>query len=189
MKKLSRFVPTVRLATSSKLGGFSLAFPKHPSAESPEKNWRQICRCGDGYLCHRNCPVFEAWTSGPKPRRSFERGFVHISKKNFEGVVTGFGFTIRVNLRTSPVDTTCYSSGLRWMLGTRHISVSNVTSFFTWLRAKLTHVVLGSFTLSVAALVTLISALVYCWMRLLKLKTSCWAFSQRLVRMLRRTSS
>ena len=80
--------------------------------------------------------------------------------------VTVIGFTTRVSLRMLPEGTTCYSSGLRLILGTRHISHFKGISFFTWLRAKLTHVVLGSFTLSVVALVTLISALLFCLTKL-----------------------
>lgn len=61
--------------------------------------------------------------------------------------------------------------------------------FFTWLRAKLTLVVSVSFILSVAALGILISVALFLLMKLLKLKTSFLAFSRRLVKTLRKTSS
>ena len=187
--RLLRFVPTVRSEMSWSLVGFSLVFLRLQQKESKEKVWRQVCRCGKGYLCQQNCPVFEAWMSGPKRPRSFEKSFVHLSRKSLEGAGKVFGFTIRVSLRLSRGGTTCSSSGRRLTLATPHIWDSKETFSFTWLRAKLTRAVLASFTLSVAALVTLISALLFFLTKLLRLKTSFLAYSRRLVRMLRKTSS
>lgn len=187
--RLLRYVPTVQSEISSTLVGFTLAFPKLRKKASKGKEWRQICRCGAGYLCQKNCPVFEVWMSGLKHRRSFERDFVHISKKSLEGVVRVFGFTIRVHLRTLPGGTTCYFSGRKLILDTLRTFPFSVKSFFTWLRAKLTLVVSVSFILSVAALGTLISVVLFCLMKLLKLKTSFSVYSRRQVKTHRRISS
>src|SRR5210317_149298 len=189
MTRLSRYVPTVQSETLSNLVGFTLLFPNYPRKESKVKVWRQVCRCGKGHLCQRSCPGLEVWTSGQRHRRSFERDFIHMSKRSLEGVVKVFGFTIRVHLRTLPGGTICYYSGPKLILDTLRTFPFSVKSFSTWLRAKLTLVVSVSFILSVAALGTLISVLLFLLTRLLRLKTNFLAFSRRLVKMLRRISS
>ena len=187
--KPSKYVPTVRWANRSPLGGFSLAFPNLQKEKSPAKAWRQICRCGKGYLCQKSCPVLEVWTSGVRCQRSFERDFIHISRRSIEGVAMVFGFTIRVCLRILPVGTTCFYNGPKSTLDTPPIFPFSVKSFYTWLHAKLTLAASVSFILSVAALGTLISVLLFFLMKLPKLKRSFLAFNQRRVKTRKRTSS
>ena len=163
--------------------GYSLFFQKNRSdlRYSSMINQRS-CRCGNAFLCPKNCKGFAVWMSGSRSLPSFETSFVLTSRKSFSVGATVCGFTTMGSLRILQGDTICFYNGLKSISDTHHTLLSKEKSFFTWLLAKLIPVVSVSFILSVVVLATLIYALLSLWTRLVKLKRSCWAFSQRLVK-------
>ena len=174
---------TVQRELTSNRVGYLLSFQKNQSdlRYSSMTNQRS-CSCGSAYLCPKSCRGFEVWMSGSRNLPSFDQGFVYTSRKSFNAGGTAFGFTTMGNLRILRGDTICFYSGLKSISDTHHTLLSKEKSFFTWLLAKLIPVVSVSFILSVVVLATLIYALLSLWTRLVKLKRSCWAFSQRLVK-------
>jgi len=133
---------------------------------------QRLCNCGDAFLCPKSCRRYEVWMSGTRSLPSSVGSFLVSSRRSLNAGVTVFGFTIMASLRISQGDTTCSSSGRKSISDFLRILPSSVRSFSTWLRAKLTPVVSVSFILSVAALGTLMSVVLYLWMKLRKLKTS-----------------
>ena len=133
---------------------------------------QSTCKCGRGHLCLRSCRGLEVWMSGSRSLPSFERSFLLLSKKSLSAGVTVFGFTTMASLRISQGDITCFSSGRKSISDFLTILPSSVRSFSTWLRAKLIPVVSVSYILSVGVLAILISAALYLWTKLRKLKTS-----------------
>jgi hypothetical protein len=164
---------TVQRETSSNSMGYSLYFQRNRSdlRFSSMTSQRQ-CRCGNAYLCPRNCKGFAVWMSGSKSLPSFGRSFVLTSNKSFSVGVTVYGFTIMGSLRILQGDTICFYSGLKLISDTHHTLLSKKTSFSTWLLAKLIPVVSVSYILSVVVLATLIYALLSLWTKLVKLKRS-----------------
>ena len=128
----------------------------------------------------------DEWFEKPAEFRS---RFRVTSRKSFSVGGTVCGFTIMGSLRILQGDTICFYNGLKLISDTHHTLLSKEKSFSTWLLAKLIPVVSVSFILSVVVLATPIYALLYLLTKLVKLKRSCWAFSQRLVKTLRKTSS
>ena len=181
---------TVQRELTSNRVGYLLSFQKNRSdlRYSSMTNQRS-CSCGSAYLCPKSCRGFEVWMSGSRNLPSFDQGFVYTSRKSFNAGGTAFGFTTMGSLRILRGDTICFYSGLKSISDTHHTLLSKETSFFTWLLARLILAVSVSFILSVVALVTPIYVLLYLLMKLAKLKRSCWAFSRRLVKTLRKTSS
>ena len=190
MRRLFPWTLKVEWERSSRSTGWTLLFQRsQPDRRSSSMTNQRSCRCGAGNLCLRNCRGLEVWMSGSRSLPSFESAFLLLSKRSLSAGVTVFGFTIMACLRTLQGDITCFSSGQRLTSAILTILPSNVTSFFTWLRAKLIPVVSVSFILSVAVLGTLISVLLYLSTKLRRLKTSCLEYNRRLVRTLRKTSS
>ena len=181
---------TVRRVRVLNSMGFLLSSRKNQSdlRYSSMTNQR-LCRCGDAFLCPKSCKGYEVWMSGTRNLPSSVGSFLVTSRRSLSGGVTVFGFTIMASLRTLQEGITCCSSGPRSTSGILTILPSSVKSFFTWLRAKLIPVASVSFILSVAVLATLISVLLFLLTKLRRLKTSFLAFSRRLVKILKRTSS
>ena len=181
---------TVQRETSSNSMGYSLFFQKNRSdLKFSSMTGQRQCRCGNAYLCPKNCKGFAVWMSGSKSLPSFERSFVLTSSKSFSVGATAYGFTTMGSLRILQGDTICFYSGLKLISDTHHTLLSKEKSFFTWLLAKLIPVVSVSYILSVVVLVTLIYVPLSLWMKLVKLKTSFLEYSRRLVRTLRKISS
>ncbi len=188
--KLLKSTLTGRVETSSNSMGCWLYSQRNQSdlRFSSMTSQRQ-CRCGDAYLCPKNCKGFAVWMSGSKGLLNFDEGFILTSNKSFSVAATVFGFTIMGNLRILQGDTICFFNGLKLISDTHHTLLSKERSFSTWLRAKLILAVSVSYILSVVVLATLMCALLYLLTRLVRLKRSFWAFSQRLVKMPRRIFS
>ena len=181
---------TVQRELTSNRVGYLLSFQKNRSdLRYSSMISQRSCKCGNAYLCPKNCKGFEVWMSGSRNLPSFDQGFVYTSRKSFNAGGTVCGFTTMGNLRILQGDTICFYSGLKLISDTHHTLTSKEKSFSTWLLARLILAVSVSFILSVVALVTPIYALLYLLTKLAKLKRSCWAFSQRLVKTLRKTSS
>ena len=181
---------TVQRELTSNRVGYLLSFQKNQSdLRYSSMISQRSCKCGNAYLCPKNCKGFEVWMSGSKNLPSFDQGFVYTSRKSFNAGGTVCGFTTMGNLRILQGDTICFYSGLKLISDTHHTLTSKEKSFSTWLLARLILAVSVSFILSVVALVTPIYALLYLLTKLVKLRRSCWAFSQRLVKTLRKTSS
>src|SRR5210317_1029146 len=181
---------TVQKEKFSNSMGYSWYFQRNRADRKfSSMTYQRQFRCGNAYLCPKNCKGFAVWMSGSKSLPSFERSFVLTSNKSFSVGATVFGFTIMGNLRILQGDTICFYNGLKLISDTHHTSLSKRKSFSTWLLAKLIPVVSVSYILSVVVLATLIYALLSLWTKLVKLKRNFWAFSQRLVKTPRKTYS
>jgi hypothetical protein len=178
-----------REVSSNRVGYLFRFQNNHPDRKFSSMTNQRACRCGNAFLCLRNCRGFEVWMSGLRNHLSLERSFVLTSSRNFSVGVTVFGFTIMGNLRTLQGGTICFYNGLKLISDIHHTLLSKETSFFTWLLARLILVASASFILSVVVLATLIFVPLYLLTKLRRLKTSFLGYSQRLVKTLRRIFS
>lgn len=104
-RKWSTFALTVLKVRSSKSPAYIFNYPNYPKILKYYLTGRQsLINTGKEHLCRKNLILFAQWMSGQRALENSVKNMFHISRRSFNVGVKGFGFSIKVFLRTLPDD-------------------------------------------------------------------------------------